>query len=72
MLNNYIWCTKENHATRAKVAWHVLTSPKSREQMDVIDPFSQSKALISKFLVQELQPMNDLLENASDTTFLLL
>ena len=51
LVRNYIWFGKENHATWAKLAWHVLTSPKSRGGMGVIDPFSQSKALLAKFVV---------------------
>ena len=59
MVRNYIWSAKENHAAWAKVVWYVLTSPKSRGGMGLIDPLSQSKALLAKFVVRGLQPGND-------------
>ena len=30
LVRNYIWSGKEDHVTRAKVAWPILTTPKSR------------------------------------------
>ena len=59
LVRNYIWSSKENHVARAKVAWPILTAPKSRGGLGLIDPLSQSKALLAKFVVQGLQPRND-------------
>ena len=43
LVHNYIWFGKEDHATRAKVAWPILISPKSIRGLGLIDPLSQSK-----------------------------
>ena len=51
LVRNYIWSSKEDHATRAKVAWPILIAPKSRCGLGLIDPLSQSKALLAKFVV---------------------
>ena len=56
LVHNYIWYGKEDHATQAKVTWPILTSPKSRGGLGLIDPLSQSKALLAKFVVRGLQP----------------
>ena len=53
LVHNYIWSGKENHATRAKVMWHVLTYPKSRGGIGLIDPLSQSKALLAKCVCED-------------------
>ena len=44
---------------RAKVARPILTTPKSRGGLGLIDPLSQSKALLAKIVVRGLQPGND-------------
>ena len=49
----------EDNATGAKVAWPILTSPKSRARLGLIDPLSQSKALLAKFVVRGLQTGDD-------------
>ena len=59
VVSNYIWLTKENHATWAKVVWHVLTSPKLRGGMCLIDPQSQTKELLAKFVVRGIQPKDN-------------
>ena len=41
------------------MAWPILTTPKSRGGLGLIDPLSQSKALLAKFVVRGLQPGND-------------
>ena len=51
LVRNYIWSGKENHIARAKMAWPILTAPKSRGGLGLIDPLSQSKALLDKFVV---------------------
>ena len=38
LVHNYIWYGKEDHATQAKVAWPILTAPKSRGGLGLIDP----------------------------------
>ena len=50
---------KEDYATHAKVAWPILTEPKSRGGLGLTDPLSQSKALLAKFVVRGLRPGND-------------
>ena len=59
VVSNYIWLTKKNHATWAKVVWHVLNSPKLRGGMCLIDPLSQTKELLAKFVVQGIQPKDN-------------
>ena len=54
LVRNYIWSGKEDHVTRAKVAWPILTTPKSRGGLGLIDPLTQSKAVLAKFLVRGL------------------
>ena len=56
---NYIWSVKEDHAAQAKVAWPILTSPKARGGLGLIDPLSQSKVVLAKFVVRGLQPGDD-------------
>ena len=41
------------------VAWPILTTPKLRGGLGLLDPLSQSKALLAKFMVRGLQPGND-------------
>ena len=50
----------ESNVAQAKVVWHALTSPESRGGMGHInDPLSQSKSLLAKIVVRELQPRDD-------------
>ena len=51
LVRNNIRSGKENHVARAKVAWSILTTPNSRGGLGLIDPLSQSKALLAKFVV---------------------
>ena len=51
LVRNYIWSGKEDNVSRAKVVWSILTTPKSRGGLGLIDPLAQSKALLAKFVV---------------------
>ena len=59
LVRNYIRSGKEDHASQGKVVWPILTSPKLRGGLGLIDPLSQSKALLAKFVVRGLQPGKD-------------
>ena len=59
MVHNYIWFGKEDHAARAKVVWPIITSPKSRGGLSLIDSLPLYKALLAKFVVWGLQAWDD-------------
>ena len=56
LIRNFIWSGKDKDNVRAKVAWKTLIQPKSKGGLGLIDPWQQSKALLSKFLVCSLRP----------------
>ena len=51
LVRNDIWYGKEDYAAWAKVAWAIVTLAKSRGGLGLIDPLSQSKALLAIFMV---------------------
>ena len=59
MVCNYIWSSKEDLAAQAKVAWPILTSPKARGGLGLIEALSQFKALLAKFAVRGIQLGDD-------------
>ena len=44
----------------AKVAWSILIQPKQKGGLGLIDPFMQSKALLTKHVVRSLLPGEEL------------
>ncbi len=56
LIRNFIWSGKDKDNARAKVAWKTLIQPKSKGGLGLIDPWQQSKALLSKFVVRSLRP----------------
>ncbi len=55
LVRNFIWGGKET-PTRAKVRWETLILPLTQGGLGVIDPKSQSEALLAKLLVRGLAP----------------
>ena len=56
LIRNFLWSVKNRDATRAKVAWPVITLPTSHGGLGIVDPACQSRALIDKFVVLSLLP----------------
>ena len=46
--------------TIPKVAWSIITQPKHKGGLGLIDPFMQSKALLAKHVVRSLLPREEL------------
>ena len=57
LVHNYIWSGKEDHAARAKVVWPVATSCKSRGELGLIDPLSQSNLSITRQICGTSTPL---------------
>ena len=56
LIRNFLWSGKNGDATRAKIAWPVITLPTSHGGLGIVDPACQSRALIGKFVVRNLLP----------------
>ena len=54
LIRNFLWSGKNGDATRAKVAWPVITLLTSHGGLGIVDPACQSRALIGKFVVHSL------------------
>jgi len=55
LIRNFIWGGKDAPA-RAKVRWDTLVLPASQGGLGIIDPKSQSEALLAKLLIRGLAP----------------
>jgi hypothetical protein len=55
VVKNFIWGGKATLA-RAKVKWDTLTLPITKGRLSIIDPKTQSEALLAKLLVRGLAP----------------
>jgi len=55
VVRNFIWCGKATNA-RAKVKWETLVLPTSQGGLGIIDPKTQSEALLAKLLIRGLAP----------------
>jgi hypothetical protein len=75
VVRNYIWGGKATNA-RAKVKWDTLALPTTKGGLGIIDPKTQSEALLAKFLVRGLapggEPWKDLLRHKADRVRLLV
>ena len=60
LIRNFIWGNNASNNSVAKVAWTVLIQPKRKGGLGLIDPFMQSKALLSKHVVRSLLPGEEL------------
>ena len=57
LVRNYLWAGYDaSHDTRDRVAWHTCILPRSQGGLGIIDPLMQSRALISKCIIQGLFP----------------
>ena len=56
MVRNFIWIGRSNNDARAKVAWSTLTTQFSDGGLGLVDPDSQCKALLAKFVVRAMLP----------------
>jgi hypothetical protein len=55
VVRNFIWSGKATNA-RAKVKWETLVLPTSQGGLGIIDPETQSEALLAKLLIRGLEP----------------
>jgi len=55
VVRNFIWSEKATNA-RAKVKWETLVLPTSQGGLGIIDPKTQSEALLAKLLIRGLAP----------------
>jgi hypothetical protein len=55
VIRNFIWSGKDAPA-HAKVKWDTLVLPTFQGGLGIIDPKSQSEALLAKILVRSLAP----------------
>jgi hypothetical protein len=55
IVRNFIWSEKATNA-RAKVKWETLVLPTSQGGLGIIDPKTQSEALLAKLLIRGLAP----------------
>jgi hypothetical protein len=57
-MRNFIWGGKATNA-RTKVKWDTLILPTTKGGLGIINPKTQSKALLVKFLVRGLAPRGE-------------
>ncbi len=71
VVRNFIWGGKATPA-RTKVKWDILTLPISEGGLGIIDPKTQSKALLAKLLIKGLapsgEPWKELIKHHADPT----
>ena len=71
LIRNFLWSGKTEDNARSKVKWDVITLPRSKGGLGIIDPVDQSRALLSKLLVRGFMPGQEiwkvlLLDRCSD------
>lgn len=52
LIQNFLWSGNDGSPARAKVAWSVITLPTVLGGLGLVDPASQSRALLGKFIVR--------------------
>jgi hypothetical protein len=71
VVRNFIWGGKATSA-RAKVKWDTISLPISKGGLGIIDPKTQSEALLAKLLVRGLalggEPWKELVRHRADQT----
>ncbi len=69
VVRNFIWGGKAT-PSRAKVKWDTLTLPIAKGELGIIDPKTQSEALLAKLLVRGLalggEPWKELIRHHAD------
>jgi hypothetical protein len=74
-VQNFIWGGKAA-TTRAKVKWETLVLPTTKGGLGIIDPRTQSEALLTKLLIRDLEPRGkpwkELLRHKADQVRLLV
>ncbi len=72
-MRNFIWSGKTTNA-RAKVKWETLVLPTSQGGLEIIDPKTQSEALLAKLLIKGLElggePWKELLRHKANQVML--
>ncbi len=75
VVRNFIWGGKATNA-RAKVKWDTLVLPTTKGRLGIIDPKTQSEALLEKLLIRGLapggEPWKELLRHKADQVRLLV
>ena len=56
LIRNFLWAGNQGELTRAKVAWGVITKPKAKGGLGIVDPVDQSRALLVKLVVRSFMP----------------
>ena len=56
LIRNFLWGGKNGSRAMAKVGWDVLIRLKRQGRLALIDPFMQSRALLTKLVVKGLLP----------------
>jgi hypothetical protein len=68
-VRNFIWGGKVSNAT-SKVKWDTLALPTTKRSFGIIDPKTQSEALLAKLLIRGLalggEPWKELLRHRAD------
>ena len=52
LIRNFLWSGSEDGHVRSKVAWATLIKPRELGGLGLIDPESQSKALLVKLMIR--------------------
>ena len=60
MVRGFLWSGRDNEMVSAKVAWGCLIKAKNQGGLGLVDLAHQSKALLGKLFVRNLQPGPDL------------
>jgi hypothetical protein len=75
VVQNFIWARKATNA-RAKVKWDTLSLPTTKGGLGIIDPKTQSEALLAKLLIMGFalgsEPWKELLRHRADQVKLLV
>ena len=71
LVQNFLWSSRKERRTRARVVWDSAISPIMQGGIKVIDSVAQTQALLAKFMVRGLQEgagsWRILLQNRVDT-----
>ena len=55
-MRNFLWSGRAGEHSMAKVAWSVITLPKVKGGLGIVDPVDQCRALLSKLIVRGFLP----------------
>ena len=59
LIKNFLWSNNPEHNDRVKISWQTIILLTLQGGLGVIDPFTQCKALINKFIIRSMLPFEN-------------